>query len=946
MNFLTYINEGKPINKEPYRSHYVPFAKGQSRGEKSKLITSLNGTWKVKKYDTIRNVPEDFFVARPTKKIPVPSCVQCYGLDGNQYTNIRYPIPFRPPFTPVINPAYHFRREFNYVASENDKFLVFNGVDSNFFLYVNGEFVGYSLITHSVNEFNVTKYLKDGKNVIDLLVVKWCFGSYLEDQDKFRMTGIIRDVYLLERGANRIDDFRISTAIDGKDGIVSFKNLRGAEAVVKFNGEEKCVKQGETIEFRVENAQLWNAENPYLYDMEILTENEIIFERVGIREVKIVDGIFKINGKHVKLLGINHHDTHPDFGQALPAGFLKSELELMKKLNINCIRTSHYPATTELYELADEMGFYVVDEADLEAHGVMHRTGDYEEANFDYVATDERFKESILLREESLVMRDANRPCVIFWSLGNESGFGDNFREAARFVKSLDNTRLVHYEGGTSFTTNHESKDIDMVSVMYAPIEEMEKYLTDENETRPYFQCEYAHGMGNSPGDLNDYGKEFYKSDRFMGGCLWEWADHAVRDNKGNLIYGGDSGEYLHDGEFCVDGFVDPERNVKRAALEMKKVYEPAVITVDGNMMTITSRTNFEPLKGRLDLVYKVWDQVVKAESKEICVPAGESIQLCVDEFATLIASIFVCDKHVGEFEAVREGFNRFEMPAPDRKECKPIIVRSNNKYYVRAGEFEYVLSDFNCALISAKKGGKEYLAEQMVPSIFRAYINNDKYLVPTRYRVLHLHKTRNEAVSSKIVDENSVEFKGIIVMDSVMPHVEYTLTYKFFADSVDVSFDYKVGDFIDYLPKVGINFAVNKSFKNIKYFGFGPEEAYSDKIACTYKAYFESNVDAEYQHDMYPQECGAHFDSEYLRLESKNKAVEINGAFSFSALPYSAYQIDEAKHDFELKKSDATYVSIDYYTAGVGSGACGPELPMQYRTPSSGELKFNVRFE
>lgn len=946
MDFLNYIHEGKAVNKEPYRSHYVPYAVGQKRGEKSALLTSLNGTWTVRKYDTIKDVPDDFYLERPKKKIPVPSCVQCYGLDGNQYTNVRYPIPFRPPFTPVVNPAYHFKREFNVVSSANDKFIVFNGVDSNFFLYINGKFVGYSLITHSVSEFNVTKYLVDGKNTIDVLVTKWCFGTYLEDQDKFRMTGIIRDVYLLERGSERVVDYRINTQISGKNGKVIFKNLVGATATVKFLGEEKSVNEGESVEFLVKNAEFWSAERPYLYDLEICTKDEVIFERVGIREVKIEDGIFKINGRHVKLLGVNHHDTNPDFGQSLPTGFLKKELVLMKQLNVNCIRTSHYPATTELYELADEMGFYVVDEADLEAHGVLHRSGDYVDADFDYVAIDERFKAPILMREESLVKRDVNRPCVVIWSLGNESGFGDNFRDATSFVKELDSTRPVHYEGGTSVTTNHESGCLDIVSVMYAPIEEMEKYLADEKETRPYFQCEYSHAMGNSPGDLRDYVAEFYKSDRFIGGCIWEWADHAVRDKKGGLLYGGDSGEYLHDGEFCVDGLVSPERKVKRGALEMKKVYEPATITIDGNVLKITNRKNFHALDGRLDLVYKVWDEVVKAESIPVSVPVDGCLELEVDDFATLVASVYVNDPFVGEYETVREGFNRYVVPEPVKVDCKPIIVRSNNKYFVRAGECEYVLSDMNCALVSAKKNGKEYLKDELVPSVFRPYINNDKYMIANRYRVWHFHKVRSEAISSKIVDGNTVEFDGVMVMDSVMPHVEFTLAYKFYENSVDVTFNYKVGSFIDYLPRIGFNMGLDKAFKSVKYFGYGPEEAYCDKIACTYKAYFESNVDSEYQHDVYPQECGAHYDSNFLRLESKNRAVEINGTFSFSALPYSVQEIEDAKHDFELGKSKGTYVCIDYFTAGVGSGACGPALDKRYWTPANGELKFNLKVE
>lgn len=945
MNFIDVINSGKFINREPFRAHYVPHLLSDKKGESS-LVTLLNGTWKIKKYESISCVPEDFYLDAPRKKIPVPSSVQIHGLDGLQYTNVRYPFPYNPPHSPAKNPAYHYRRTFTLENNDREKFLVFDGVDSNFFLYVNGNFVGYSLISHSMSEFNVSNYLVEGKNVIDVLVTKWCFGSYLEDQDKLRYTGIFRDVYLLERGKKRVVDYRLSTSIDGADGIVIFENTMGSECVVTLNGESKSVEEGGLVTFRISDAKLWSAEEPNLYDAKIATSDEVIYEKVGVREIKIENGVFKINGKHVKLLGVNHHDTHPDFGQTLPAGYLRKELELMKSLNVNCVRTSHYPSVPELYYLCDELGLYVVDEADVEAHGVLHRLGDYLEEEFHLIALDERFKEQISLRAESLVKRDVNRSSIVMWSLGNEAGNGENFRNSATTVRRLDSSRPVHYEGATAWAQDFNEDYVDIKSTMYAPISYMQQYVQREDQNKPFFQCEYAHAMGNSPGDLKDYVDAFYSSDRFMGGCIWEWADHGIRNKKqGGFFYGGDFGENLHDGEFCVDGLVTQDREIKPGALEMKKVYEPAVILLNGNVLSITSRKIFTVLEGKLTLTYKTFGNIEKVDVKDISVKPGETLEITVDNFSTLIASIIVNDSMIGEYEAVKEGYTSFELPEIIKNHSiNTVICKDKTRYIVHVGDFEYVLSDYTCGLVSAKKRGKEYIKEEFVPGCYRPYINNDKYLLPIWLNCLRLPFTRSERFTSKI-EGNGITFTGGVVADSLVPHAEYTLHYEFFADSIDVTFSYKVADNVNYLPKIGFNGAFNKSLSLVEFFGMGPTEAYVDKKNYAVKDLYRSTVRDEYTDYCYPQECGSHIDTNYLKLASSSRSVEFRGAFAFSALPYSVKEIDRAKHSFELGASKATYLSLDYFTSGVGSGACGPELAEKYRTPKAGEMRFNVKF-
>ncbi len=565
------------IGVEQPRTYYVPFEDGQKipmkngiiDREASKRMLLLNGEWQICEHDCPESVCID---EELTDKIPVPSCVQMHGFDHIQYINSRYPFPFNPPRVPKKNPTYHYRTTFRLASVDEKYYLVFEGVDSAFYLYVNGQEVGYGQISHAMNEFDVTNYVKEGENVLDVVVMKWCISSYLECQDKFRFTGIFRDVYLLRRPQTHIGDFKMETTYSGNEGKITLRNLRGAAFVYACEGQVGSVAEGESAEIRIENVELWSAENPRLYPVELTANGEKVLQFVGVRTVGIENGVFKINGKHLKLKGVNRHEMNAETAATVSVENTIEDLQLMKWANVNAIRTSHYPDMPQFYELCDALGFYVMDEADVETHGMVSSNGYYAPEVWQGCASNGMFDEGVTDREVNLYERDKNHACVVIWSLGNESSYGSMFYAGADYIHAHDN-RPIHYEGIIAGDKDEYYTDrLDMASRMYAPVSFFDEFLADEKETRPYVLCEYTHAMGNSCGDLSDYWSAIDKNDRFMGAFVWEWCDHAIKTEKG-FLYGGDFGETEHDGNFCVDGLVSPDRKVKSNLLELKAVY-------------------------------------------------------------------------------------------------------------------------------------------------------------------------------------------------------------------------------------------------------------------------------------------------------------------------------------------------------------------------------------
>lgn len=568
------------IGTTPHRSYYIPFAEKDTVGTKhgildrttSSRFTSLDGVWQIKQLEHV----EDFDINDVLgAAIPVPSCVQLHGYDKIQYLNSRYPFPVMLPHIPYENPCWHYRRNFDLKKQEDEKYyLNFEGVDSAFYLYVNGEFKGYSQISHAISEFDITDLVVNGENTIDVLVLKWCISTYLECQDKFRFSGIFRNVYMLTRPEGHITDYKIETDYTDKEGRLIFVNESDVDIKLMLDGKSVNVPAKAKKEIKVPDVKLWTAETPNLYTLELYAKGEKIIENIGFRKVTIDGKVFKINGEPVKLKGVNRHDFNCESGATVSLCDMAKDIHLMKELNVNAVRTSHYPNSPEFYMLCDTFGIYVMDEADLEMHGACSRDGRYDIPLWREYAENEFFTPGITDRHIALVERDKNRPSVIIWSLGNECSFGKALFEGANYIKKRDNTRPVHYEGlQLSDRKYYYTELVDMVSMMYPTFNNIrEKVLDNNEENRPFVMCEYSHAMGNSGGDIAEYWDIIYNNEQMMGAFIWEWADHGIKTDDG-FLYGGDFGETEHDGNFCIDGILTPDRKPKSSALEMKAVY-------------------------------------------------------------------------------------------------------------------------------------------------------------------------------------------------------------------------------------------------------------------------------------------------------------------------------------------------------------------------------------
>ena len=846
------------IGVENHRSYYVPFAEedkiktvyGIVDRKSSSRFISLDGVWQIKQHDNVDKVSLD---EQLSEEIPVPACVQMHGYDQIQYINVRYPFPVMLPKMPKINPCWHYRRSFTLDKKEGEKYyLNFEGVDSAFYLYINGKYKGYSQISHATSEFDVTELVKDGENVVDVLVLKWCVSTYLECQDKFRFSGIFRSVYLLKRPEKHIRDYRINTSFAGEYGILTFTNESKVDATLRFGREMAFVKAGKQVEFCVKNARKWTAENPALYTLEICAEGEKIVEKVGFRSVSIDGKVFKINDEAIKLKGVNRHDFNPKTGATVTLKNIVTDLKLMKSLNVNAVRTSHYPNMPEFYQLCDVIGLYVMDEADVEMHGAATRDGGYDLTLWGEYAEDEFFSDGIEDRHRALVERDKNRPCVIIWSLGNESSFGKAFFKGAKYIRSRDKSRPVHYEGLQNASKKYYyTKLVDMVSMMYPSVETIQKdVLNNPKETRPFVLCEYTHAMGNTCGDIADYWKLIYANEQCMGGFVWEWADHGIYTKKGYL-YGGDHGEMEHDGNFCIDGLVTPDRKPKSSAWEMKAVYGGKT----------------------------------RSEIKEIELPAmqgkAKAIAITVDE-------------NTGE-------------------------------------------------LLSIKADGKEMLLSPMRWNITR-YIDNDRKLAPDWKDIYRLEYCEPQIFSCEKKADGYV-FEGCLAARCMMPVVTFKLAYKVTGNKLSIETEYEVASYMKTLPRLGFEFAVDKACDKFSYVGYGPYENYVDRhVACEY-GYYESSAAENYESGyVRPQESGSHYASKYLCVDGVF-SLTAETPFSFSVNPYTTAQLRDTLHVFELPKNDFVNVCVDFAMRGVGSAACGPDLPKQCEVPQKGKNTFYFTF-
>lgn len=957
------------IGTLPNHCYFIPFEKSQNpfdEREKSLRFELLNGEWGFRYEKSILDLEDDFLHQKPEHTIPVPSNWQLHGYDIAQYTNVCYPIPFDPPYVPDDIPVGIYTREYQYQADGLRKILVFEGVDSCLYLYVNEKFVGYHQVSHMTAEFDITEYLQEGSNTFTVAVLKWCDGTYLEDQDKIRLSGIFRDVYLLSRPQKRLENYRVSTTVKENSTAVVDVAAYGADTELVFSDKEGkelfrgLVKDGDEVSILVERPVLWSAESPYLYQLQLITDSEIIGEKVGIRTICVENGVVKVNGAPVKFRGVNRHDSYPDTGYYASVEQMRKDIELMKYHNVNAVRTSHYPNSPLFYQMCDEYGLYVIDEADLEMHGCVEVYNNFRwDKGYNGIAllaSDKRFEKAIVDRAELMVKRDVNRPCVLFWSLGNESGYGTNLLAAANYIKEFDSTRLVHYES-THRLDETPDDVLDVVSRMYASTEDMQKFLEDENEKRPFILCEYCHAMGNGPGDLEDYRNVFYSNERFCGGFVWEWCDHSVplgttEDGRIKYGYGGDFGEKHNDGNFCMDGLVYPDRRPHTGLLELKQVYRPIRVekAEKEGCFVLNNMLNFvdagELLDGKYEMTYDGGTcgegtfefRVSPMGRTEICIPEAKT----AGDTSTYIRFIFTAkedtlwckkgDEVCFDQLVLWEAEEKAELPKTGKAEYTetPFTVE------IQAAEEKFVFHKRIGALTSMKHQGKEVLTKPLQFNFFRAPIDNDS-MRQDWFRA-HLNDYEVKVYETAVSEENGsvlITVKQSFGWSIYQPFMYGTVVYTVYGDGeLRMHCTMEATNKLTFLPRFGIRLFVPREFDQVDYFGYGPGESYIDKHQASYLGNFSAAVSEMHEDYIKPQENSSHYGCKHMEIRNKEVALQFKagGDFSFNVSEYTQEELAAKRHNFELEKCGDTVICVDYKMAGVGSNSCGPELAQKYR--------------
>jgi len=985
-------------NTMPARAYYIPASKRMDdlveHRESSDRIQFLNGIWKFKYFESIYDVKEEFFRqgfdVSEYADMKVPGVWQNEGYDNHQYTNIKYPFPFDPPYVPQDVPCGAYVYEFEYKDDERAKcaFLNFEGVDSSFYLWINGSYVGYSQVPHATSEFDITDVIKNGKNTISVLVMKWCDGSYLEDQDKFRMSGIFRDVYILKRPKIHIRDYRVNTEagklkldIELTDWVEVKIALEDKEGNVVTRGE---IDKTGSIEFEVGTPVLWNTENPYLYTLIFETENEVIVEYVGFRTVEIIDKVLYFNKQKVKFRGVNRHDSDPVTGFTISREQIITDLTLMKKHNFNAIRSSHYPNAPYFYQLCDKFGFMVIDEADIEAHGpvMIYRKEDTDYNRFkrwnEKIADDPTWEDSILDRVKLMVKRDKNRPSIVMWSMGNESAYGCNFEKALKWTKEYDPSRITQYESARyrNYDVVYNYDHLDIYSRMYPRLDEIREYLKND-ASKPFLLVEYCHSMGNGPGDFEDYFELIHENDLMCGGFVWEWCDHAIykgkaENGKAMYYYGGDHGEIVHDLNFCMDGLVYPDRRPHTGLLEYKNVYRPArVVSYDeeSGKLVLHNYMDFDDLKDFIDVNYKVSCDGISVETGNLDLPSikahsEKELELKIkipNKGKVFLKIIYILKKEMPLLSKGYElGFDELKIKNEDGRNQNALrwldreitvsdieVTEDDTSVIIRGKTFTYTYSKKNGMFESLVFSGREFINRPMELNIWRAPTDNDMYAKlewkKAKYNEAYVRAYETDIMQTKDFVEISV--KASMSAASIQKILDADIVWKIdcmgaITSSIKVVKDEEFPD----LPRFGIRLFLDKKLENIAYFGMGPHESYIDKHQSTSHGIYRAKVSEMHEDYINPQENGSHYDCDFVEITNSQFgiAAAADKTFSFNASVYTQEELERATHNFELKESDSIVLCLDYALNGIGSNSCGPVVIDKYRFDEK-EFDFNI---
>ncbi|MEM3545756.1 MAG: glycoside hydrolase family 2 TIM barrel-domain containing protein [Candidatus Bathyarchaeia archaeon] len=1034
-------------NKEPAHATLMPYPNEEEAfpciREKSSWFSSLNGEWKFKLCENPSSTPRDFYKVNFNDEewdaIQVPSNWQMLGYDKPIYVNVRYPFRADPPKVPRDwNPTGLYRKTFNIPEDWHGRqiFLVFDGVDSAFYVWVNGEIVGYSQDSRLPAEFNITRYVKPGWNLLAVKVLRWSDGSYLEDQDMWRLSGIYRDVYLYCTPPIHIRDFFVRTFFDEKYQDATLKvriNIRNysektsplhtlelklydgegvqlfTEPVRAYVGEIKPESEAVLeVEKKIPKPRKWSAEDPYLYTLILTLRNEkgevveVESCRVGFRQVEIKNGRILINGVPVYLKGVNRHEHDDVRGHAITVESMIKDIELMKKFNFNAVRTSHYPNHPAWYDLCDKYGIYVIDEANIECHGLVGflRTMFQIEETFGkhweellrefreklegktwrevmeeimkrfprYIepAQDPEWLHAFMERFVRMVERDKNHPCVIMWSLGNESGYGPNHDAMSGWVHGYDPTRPVHYEGTIHTAEKKISKSVDVISIMYPTLERLVQLAEDPEEDRPVIMCEYAHSMGNSTGNLKEYWETIYKHKRLCGGFIWDWVDQGLKrmteDGREWWAYGGDFGDEPNDGNFCINGLVWPDRKPHPAMWECKKIQQPVeaeAVDLAKGVIRVFNRFDFT----NLDIVDIFWELsedgriIQQGALPKIHTPPHES-ELITIPFKTpelkpgaeywLMIRYKLSRDTVWAEKGYEIGWSQFKMPfnTPPKpliraEDMPPLTVKETDEEVAISGrDFKLTLDKKTGRITSIEYKGFKIVKEGPLLNLWRAPTDNDIPRLAPMWRRAGLDRLRHTAESVKI-EKISDQVVHVVVEASLhtpenVEKFKCRYTYRIYGSSdviIDVDVD-PAADLPPSIPRIGLKMTIPGGFEKFTWFGRGPHENYCDRKEGAAVGVYTGTVDEQYVPYIKPQENGNKTDVRWASLTNDSGfGLLIVGMplIEVSAHHYTIEDFEKAKHTYELKRRDDITLNIDYKQSGLGGGSCGPDTLPQY---------------
>jgi beta-galactosidase/evolved beta-galactosidase subunit alpha len=1000
-------------NRLPARARFSAFPdEATARSGSSPWELSLNGMWRFQYAGSPGEAPADYADERcddeAWDRIPVPGHWQLNGYGAPHYTNVIYPFAIDPPRVPSQNPTGSYRRRFTIPAgwSGRRQILRFDGVDSAFEVSINGQYVGFSKGSRMAAEFDVTEHLRAGENLLAVRVYQWSDGSYLEDQDMWWLSGIFRDVTLLSNPPIALWDLAVDPGLheDCRAATLrvhaSVERAAGAEAAYRLElalldaagaavpnaAASARVEEGANapleLSAEISAPRLWSADDPYLYTL-LLTLRDargevvaVVPQRVGFRRVAIEGTRLLVNGRPIKLRGVNRHEHHPDLGRAVPRETMLEDVLLMKRYNINTVRASHYPPHPHFLDLCDAYGLYLIDEADLECHGLRYARQPF------FLSDDPEWRAAYLDRVERLVERDKNHACVIMWSLGNESGFGSNHEAMAAWLRERHPGFLIHYEG------DRFGKVSDVISQMYTAVPEViafgqgedgvghatswsERVPLEDYVNKPFFLCEYAHAMGNGPGGLTDYWDAFWSYDRLLGGCVWEWIDHGIRaaapDGRAYFAYGGDFGDQPNDGNFVCDGLLFPDRTPSPGLFEYKKVLEPvrveAIAIGDrGAQLRVYNRYDFSTLD-HLQLAWQLSEDGAGIDAGALALPDVQPGAATRVEIAYAVPSPapgaiyhltlrFILAQATAWAEAGHEvAFAQFELGVlvPPRQiyasETQPVVREHGSHLHIRGGDTEVVFDRATGAIERWSSAGETLLADGPRLTIWRATIDNEargggeRVVQEWQERFLHLAQHRLDGLAYEQLGDRAVRVTVRACLAPPVYEAAFDCVYEYTVfGSGEIALELRGtprGEWPATLPRIGLELTLPGAFDRVTWLGRGPGESYADSKAAARFGLWHAGVDELFTPYVRPQENGNHADTRWVALQDARGVGLLAGgdpALDFSAHRFTTADLDRAQHSYELTPRPTITLHLDYRQNGLGSGSCGPGVMQVYQ--------------